>query len=127
MIGFIIRTIVIAIGVAAVAYIYPSISYGDDLQTLAVVAVILGLLNAFVKPVLKIFALPLNMMTLGLFGVVINAALLIAVAFIADVVGFSFVVGGFPPEFSLSTVIAAVVGAIGISIVATIVGMVVPD
>ncbi len=127
MIGFIIRTIVIAIGVAAVAYVYPAISYGDDLQTLGVVAVILGLLNAFVKPVLKIFALPLNMMTLGLFGVVINAALLIAVAFIADVVGFSFVVGGFPPEFSLSTVIAAVVGAIGISIVATIVGMVVPD
>jgi putative membrane protein len=127
MIGFIIRTIVIAIGVAAVAYFYPSISYDDDLATLAVVAVILGLLNAFVKPILKIFALPLNMMTLGLFGVVINAVLLIAVAFIADLAGFGFVVGGFPPEFSFSTVVAAVVGAIGISIVATIVGMVVPD
>jgi putative membrane protein len=127
MIGFIIRTIVIAIGVAAVAYFYPSISYGDDVATLAVVAVILGLLNAFVKPILKIFAVPLNMMTLGLFGIVINAALLIAVAFIADLVGFSFVIGGFPPEFSFSTVVAAVVGAIGISIVATIVGMVVPD
>ncbi len=127
MIGFIIRTVVIAIGVAAVAYIYPSISYGDDLQTLAVVAVILGLLNAFIKPLLKVLALPLTMMTLGLSGILINAALLIAVAFIADVVGFSFVVGGFPPEFGLSTIIAAVVGAIGISIVATIVGMVVPD
>ncbi len=115
MIGFIIRTIVIAIGVAVVAYFYPSISYGDDLQTLAVVAVILGLLNAFVKPILKIFAIPLNMMTLGLFGIVINAALLIAVAFIADLVGFTFVVGGFPPDFSFSTVVAAVVGAIGIS------------
>lgn len=127
MIGFIIRTVVIAIGVAAVAYIYPSISYGDDLQTLAVVAGILGLLNAFIKPLLKVLALPLTMMTLGLSGILINAALLIAVAFIADVVGFSFVVGGFPPEFGLSTIIAAVVGAIGISIVATIVGMVVPD
>ena len=67
------------------------------------------------------------MMTLGLFGILINAALLIAVAFIADLVGFTFVVGGFPPDFSFSTVVAAVVGAIGISIVATIVGMVVPD
>lgn len=127
MIGFIIRTIVIAIGVAAVAYVYPSISYGDDLQTLGVVAVILGLLNAFVRPILKTLALPLNMMTMGLFGVAINAALLIAVAFLADVAGFEFVVGGFPPEFSVSTVVAAVVGAIGISIVATIIGMVVPD
>lgn len=127
MIGFIIRTIVIAIGVAAVAYLYPPISYGDDLTTLAVVAVILGLMNAFVKPILQIFSLPLNLMTLGLFGVVINAALLVAVAFIADLLGFEFIVGGFPPDFSFSTIVAAVVGAVGISIVATIVGMVVPD
>lgn len=127
MIGFIIRTIVIAIGVAAVAYLYPPITYGDDPTTLAVVAIILGLLNAFVKPIIGIFAMPLNVMTLGLFGVAINAALLIAVAFIADLVGFDFVVGGFPPDFSLSTIVAAVVGAVGISIVATVVGLVVPD
>jgi putative membrane protein len=127
MIGFIIRTVVIAIAVAVVAYVYPSITYGDDLTTLAVVAVILGLLNAFVKPLIGIFALPLNMMTLGLFGVVINAALLLVVAFIADLVGFDFVVGGFPPEFGIDAIVAAFVGAIGISIVGTIVGMVVPD
>jgi putative membrane protein len=127
MIGFIIRTIVIAIGVAAVAYVYPAISYGDDPTTLAVVALILGLLNAFVKPIIKIFSLPLTIMTLGLFGIVINAGLLIVVAFIADIAGFDFVVGGFPPDFGISTVVAAVVGAIGISIVGTIVGMVVPD
>lgn len=127
MFGFIIRTIVIAIGVAAVAYVYPPISYGDDLGTLAVVAVALGLLNAFIRPILKVLALPLNLMTFGLFGVVINAALLIAVALIADQLGFDLVVGGFPPDFSLSTVVAAIVGAIGISIVGTIVGLVVPD
>ena len=127
MIGFIIRTIVIAIGVAIVAYIYPQITYGDDPTTLAVVAVTLGLLNAFVKPLLRIFAFPLNLMTMGLFGIVINAALLLAVAFIADLVGFNFVVGGFPPDFTLDSIVAAAVGAIGISIVATAVGMVVPD
>ena len=134
MIGFVIRTIVIAIAVAVVAYVYPSISYGDDLTTLAAVAIVLGLLNAFVKPILKIFTLPLNMMTFGLFGVVINAALLLAVAALADLAGssfggleFEFVVGGFPPDFGLDAIIAAFVGAIGISIVGTIVGMVVPD
>lgn len=127
MIRFIIRTIIIAIGVAAVAYVYPPITYGDDPKTLAVVAIILGVLNAFVKPIIKIFSLPLTIMTLGLFGIVINAALLIAVAFLADIAGFTFVVGGYPPDFSVSTVVAAVVGAIGISIVGTVVGMVVPD
>jgi len=127
VIGFIIRTIVIALGVAAVAYVYPAISYGDDLATLAVVAIGLGLLNAFVRPILKVLALPLTLMTFGLFGVIVNAALLLAVAFAADKLGFDFVVGGFPPDFSVSTVVAAVVGAIGISIVGTIVGLVVRD
>jgi putative membrane protein len=127
MIGFIIRTIVIAVGVAVVAYLYPSITYGEDVGTLAVVALILGLLNAFVRPILKVLSLPLTVMTFGLFGIVINAALLLAVAFIADAVGFDFVVGGFPPDFGLSAIVAAVVGAIGISIVSTIAGMVLPD
>jgi putative membrane protein len=127
MIGYIIRTIIIAIGVAVVAYVYPQISYGDDLPTLAVVAIILGVLNSFVRPLLGILSLPLNIMTFGLFGIVINAALLLAVAFIANLVGFDFVVGGYPPDFGIDAIVAAVVGAIGISIVGTIVGLVVPD
>ena len=117
MIGFVVRTIVIAIAVAVVAYFYPSISYGDDIATLIAVAVVLGLLNAFVKPILKVFTLPLNMMTFGLFGIVINAVLLLAVAALADLAGsslggleFEFVVGGFPPDFGLDAIVAAVVG-----------------
>ncbi len=132
MIGFIIRTIVIAIAVAAVAYLYPSISYGDDLPTLVAVAVVLGLLNAFVKPLLTVLSIPINLVTFGLFGVAINAALLLAAAWLIstfDVIDSldTFVVGGFPPELSLSAIVAAVVGAVAISIVGAVVGMVVPD
>ena len=127
MIGFIIRTIVIAIGVAVVAYVYPQITYGDDITTLAVVSVILGVLNSFVRPLLGILSLPLNIMTFGLFGIVINAALLLAVAFIANLVGFDFVVGGYPPDFGIDAIVAAVVGAVGISVVGTVVGLVAPD
>lgn len=125
--GFVIRTIATAIAVAVVAYLYPSIDYGDELTTLAVVAIILGLLNAFVRPLIKVLSLPLNMATFGLFGIVINAVLLLAVAWLTDLVGFTFTVGGFPPDLSVSAFVSAVVGAIGISIVGTIVGMVVPD
>ena len=127
MVGFIIRTIVIAIAVAVVAFFYPAIDYGDNLTTLAVVAVIMGVLNAFVKPVLSALSLPLNLATFGLFGLVLNAVLLLVVALIADAFGFSFVIGGFPPDFSLSALISAFIGAIAISIVSAIIGLVVPD
>ena len=132
--GFVIRTIVIAVAVAVVAYFYPSISYGGELTNLIVIAVVLGLLNAFVKPILKLLTLPLNVMTFGLFGVVINAVLLLILAFLGDIatsniggLDFEFIVGGFPPDFSLDAIVAAFVAGIGISIVGAIAGMVVPD
>ena len=52
------------------------ISYGDKPENLLVAALLLGVLNAFVRPILMIFALPLVILTLGLFYFVINALLL---------------------------------------------------
>ena len=127
MTGFLIRTAATAITFAIVAYLLPQISDGDSIPTLIGVAISAGLLNAFVKPIIGTFSLPLTMMTFGLFGLVINAALLLGVAFVADLAGFTFKVGGFPPEFGLSAIVAAVIGSIAISIVGTIVGMVVKD
>ena len=127
MTGFLIRTAATAITFAVVAYLLPSISYGDSIPTLIVVAIIAGLVNAYVKPIIGAFSLPLTMMTFGTFGIVVNAALLLAIAFVADLAGFEFTVGGFPPDFGLSTVVAAVIGSLAISIVGTIVGMVVHD
>jgi putative membrane protein len=127
MTGFIVRTIVTAIAVAIVAYVYPAIDYGNELVNLAVVAVILGLVNGFVKPIIGLLSLPLNLMTFGLFGFVINAVLLLAVAAVTDALGFTFVVGGFPPDLGISAIVAAVIGSIAISIVSAVVSMVVPD
>ena len=86
-----------------------------------------GLVNGLIKPIVKLFSLPLTMMTLGLFGIVINAALLLLIAWIADLVGITFTVGGFPPDFGLAAIGAALVGAIAMSIVGAIVGLVVHD
>jgi putative membrane protein len=133
VVGFIIRTVVIAIAVAIVAAVYPSISYGDEPVNLIAASLVLGVLNAFVKPILKLLTLPINLVTFGLFGIVINAVLLLAVAWIGQFLGsetgtgFEFVVGGYPPEFGLSAIIAAVVGAVAISIVGAVVAMVTPD
>jgi putative membrane protein len=126
-VSFIINTIATAITFAIVAYILPDIDYGDDLVSLLILAVIAGLVNGFIKPIIKVFSLPLTMATLGLFGVVINAGLLLLIAWLASLVGITFTVGGFPPDFGLSTIVAAVIGGIAISIVGTIVHLVVPE
>ena len=125
--SFIIGTIATAITFAIVAYLLPQIDYGGSIPNLLILAVIAGVVNGFIKPIIKIFSLPLTMMTFGLFGLVINAALLLLIAVIADVVGIDFSVGGFPPDFGLGAIVAALIGAIALSIVGAIVNMVVPD
>lgn len=125
--GFIVGTIATAITFAIVAYLLPQIDYGDNIQGLIVVALIAGVVNGFVKPVVKLFSLPLTMMTLGLFGLVINAILLLLIAWVADLLGVTFTVGGFPPTLSFDAIIAAIIGGIAISIVGSVVNMAIPD
>ena len=125
--GFIVGTIATAITFAIVAYLLPQIDYGDSIPGLIVVALIAGVVNGLIKPVVKLLSLPLTMMTLGLFGLVINAILLLLIAWLADLLGVTFTVGGFPPDLSVDALIAAIIGGIAISIVGSIVNMAVPD
>jgi putative membrane protein len=125
--SFIIGTIATAITFAIVSYLYPAIDYGDDVVNLLIVAVIAGLINGLVKPIVKLFSLPITIMTLGLFGLVINAALLLLLAWVTDFVGIDFTVGGFPPDLGLSAIVAAFIGGIAIAIVGAVIGLVVKD
>ena len=125
--GFILGTIATAITFAIVAYLLPQIDFGDDLTGLIILSIIAGLVNGFIKPIIKLFSLPLTMMTFGLFGIVINAGLLLLIAWLSDLVNIEFTVGGFPPDFTVDTIIAALIGAIAMSIVGAIVTRVVPD
>lgn len=125
--GFILETIATAITFAIVAILLPQISYDNNLVNLLIVAVIAGAVNGLIRPAVKAMSLPLTMMTFGLFGLVVNAALLLLIAFIAKTVGIGFTVGGFPPDFGIDTIITAIIGAIALSIVGSIVAMVVPD
>lgn len=72
------------------------------------VALIFGLVNTFVKPILRILTLPITMVTLGLFLLVLNALLLLLVGWIAGELSLGFTVDGFIP---------AILGSIVISIV----------
>jgi putative membrane protein len=125
--GFIIGTVATAITFWVVAYLLPQIDYGGDLVGLAILAVIAGIVNGLIKPIVKLFSLPLTVMTLGLFGLVINAGMLLLIAWLSDLVGLTFSVGGFPPDLSIDALVAALIGGIAITIVGSIVGLVVHD
>ncbi len=65
----------VAVGLAVII-LHNHISYEDKLQNLLVASLLLGILNAFVRPILMFIALPFVILTLGLFTFVINALLL---------------------------------------------------
>ena len=87
-----INTLAVAV---AVIILRNHISYGDKLGNLLLVSLLLGILNAFVRPILILIALPLLIFTLGLFILVINALLLCTISlllpfFHVDTFGYAF-------------------------------------
>lgn len=72
---FLINILATTIAVFVVSQILPGVVL-DDITSAFIVAVVLGVLNTFVKPVIKILTLPITVLTLGLFSLVINIALL---------------------------------------------------
>ncbi|MDR3473736.1 MAG: phage holin family protein, partial [Devosia sp.] len=94
---------------------------------LLVVALIFGLINAYLKPIVELLSLPARILTLGLFGLVINAVLLLVLALVSDTFSLGFKLAKFPPHFSLDAFVAALLGAIVISIVSTVLAHFLPD
>jgi putative membrane protein len=90
MLGFLIRVLVVAIGLWLAVALVPGIRIVDT-PTLLGAALVLGLLNAVVRPVIVLLTLPITVLTLGLFLIVINAAMLSLVAALVpnvEVAGF---------------------------------------
>ena len=127
--GFVVGTIVTAIAFFILTKFLPQfVSYDGDLVGLVIVSVIFGVVNGLIGPIVRLLALPLRMMTLGLIGFVINAGLLLLTAWIATAMHFDLTVGDFPPTLlSIDTLVAAIVGAVVLSLVSTAVRLVIPD
>ena len=94
----VITWLVLAVAIAATAGLMPSVEIDGGVLTLLGIALVFGLVNAVVGPLLHLVALPLTLLTFGLFALVVNAALLGLSAALLD----SLDVGGFFP-----TVLAA--------------------
>jgi putative membrane protein len=127
--GFIVSTVVTAVAFFILVQLFPSMfGYGGGYLGLAVIAVIFGAVNGLVGPIVKLIALPISFMTLGLVGFLINGGLLLLTAFISDLLGFPLTVGDFPPDlFTADTIVAAIVGAVVLSLISTVIRFAVPD
>jgi putative membrane protein len=89
-----IRWLISALTLMAIAYYLPGVIVSGFYAAL-VTAIILGLLNAIIKPIIVFFTLPINLLTLGLFAFVINALLF----WFASTIVKGFEVSGFWPAF----------------------------
>ncbi len=102
MLGLLIRMTITSLGLWAAASIVPAIRF-DSIETLVVAALLLGITNAAVRPIVIFLTFPITVLTLGLFLLVINAAMLSLVAWLLP----GFAVGSFGP---------AVIGSIIVSL-----------
>jgi len=101
---FILHSVLIALTFYALPHIqYISDHFRvDDFTTAVIAAVVFGLVNALVKPILKVITLPLTIITFGLFAFVLNIVLFWAVAWIV-------------PGFDIPTLYGAIIGSVILS------------
>ena len=128
--SFIVNTVITAVAffvLTKLPALAQFVSYDGQLVGLLALAVIFGVVNGLIGPVVRILAFPLSLMTMGLIGFVINAGLLLATAYVANSTGFDLTVGDFPPDLTADTLVAAVVGSIVLSVVGSVVRLVVRD
>ncbi|MQA16091.1 MAG: phage holin family protein [Pseudonocardiaceae bacterium] len=86
------------------------------LATLIVVALIFGLVNAVLKPIAKTLGCLLYILTLGLFGLVVNALLYWLTGSLAAQLGLPFTVDGFWPAFWGAIIVSVVTGLLGLAL-----------
>lgn len=102
-----------AVALLATTYVVPGFKV-DNFTSALLAAVVLGVVNTFIKPILSFITLPLTIVTLGLFAFVVNAVVLFIVAWVV-------------PGFDLTGWLPAILGGIVLAIVATILSSVLKD
>ncbi len=112
-VGFFVRTVAVAVALAVAAWIVPGIELvrGDgtrQLLTLIGVALIVGLVNAFVRPMVSLLTGCLVLLSFGLFLLVVNAWMLQLTSWIAGQLGLGFRVDGFGSAMLGSIIVSLV-------------------
>jgi putative membrane protein len=117
MISLLLRIVVNAAAIFAAVKLLPGLHFQGTFMQLAGVALVFGVINSFLKPILSILTCPLQLLTLGLFGFVLNGLLLLLTAYLSQQFGF---------DFEVDSLLWAIAGGIVIGIVSTAISMFVP-
>lgn len=116
--GFVVRTIINGIALWVAAWLVDGIEFGSSTDTwetvkvVGLVALIFGLLNAFVRPILKLLSMPFIILTLGLFVFIVNAAMLMLTSWISGKLDLAFHVDQFFWDAVLGALIITVVSMV---------------
>ena len=113
MVNWILRWVISGIALAVVAHLGIGIGY-NNVTSLAIATVVIGLVNSLIKPILVLLTLPLTCLTFGLFGFVLNAVLF-------------YVAGNSVPGFHVNGVLGAVLGPIIMGVLSGIMNSLVVD
>jgi len=116
--SFIVRTLVNAAALYVATRLVPGVTFTGDWLPFMGVAIVFGIVNAFIGPVTKVLTLPLIIVTLGIFALVVNGLMLWLTSSISGSLGLGFHVTGFWAAFW---------GALVVSIVSTILTIAVKD
>jgi putative membrane protein len=129
--GLIVAVVVTAVAFAIIVNVLPNtwIEFTGEPLQLILLSLGVGVVNAVVKPIVKALSFPINLMTLGLFGLVINTALILAIAWVAQ--GFASVdltIGGWPTsDFTADAIIGAIITSVALSLFAAPIGFFIHD
>lgn len=112
--SFLIKVVVNAVAIWVAAALIPGVDLAegsavDTALSVLLIGLALAVVNAVIKPVVKVLAFPLYLLTLGLFSVIVNAAMLMLASWLSGVVGLTFEIGGFWPEAVLAAVVVTLV------------------
>ena len=115
---FLTRLFVNAAALWVATRVVPGVTFSGDWLPFLGVALVFGVINAFIRPVAKILTFPLIIVTLGIFALVVNGLMLWLTSSLSQALGLGFEVRGFW---------AACFGALVVSIVSTLLSMLVAD
>ncbi len=110
----IIRLLINAAALYATTRFVDGVSFTGSLQALLGVALVFGVVNTLIKPVIQFFSLPVIFLTLGLFAIAINAFMLMLTSSLSRSLGLGFSVRGFGAAFVGSIVVSLVSACLGV-------------
>lgn len=118
MTKFILRWVINAIALFLAVYLVPGVNLQGNWVSIIWLALIFGLINAFLRPLLKLLTCPLIILTLGLFTLLINTFLFWLTSQVGQAFGIGFTIDGFWPAF---------LGGLVVTVVSVILSLILKD